>query len=92
MKVIGYDTKKPHTTDIVKSVLLPYNGQLLSTEDFLANGLPAADLIIISGILRGTGLVRPRIALGTASARARLATTVSTRPGAGNALSPVNLR
>ena len=57
MKVIGYDTKKPHTTDIVKSVLLPYNGQLLSTEDFLANGLPAADLIIISGILRGTGLV-----------------------------------
>jgi hypothetical protein len=57
MKVIGYETKKVHTTEIVKAMLEPHEGQLLSTEHFLANGLPQADLIIISGILRGTGLV-----------------------------------
>ena len=57
MKVVGYDTKKVHTTEIVKAMLEPHKGQLLPTEHFLANGLPDADLIIISGILRGTGLV-----------------------------------
>ena len=54
MKVIGYDTKKPHTTEIVRSILSPVNGQLLTIEDYRANGLPDADLIIISGILRGS--------------------------------------
>ena len=57
MKIVGYDTKKVHTTEIVKAMLEPRRGQLLPTEHFLANGLPDADLIIISGILRGTGLV-----------------------------------
>ena len=57
MKIVGYDTKKVHTTEIVKAMLEPHRGQLLPTEHFLANGLPDADLIIISGILRGTGLV-----------------------------------
>lgn len=57
MKIIGYDTKKPHTTEIVRSILSPVNGQLLTIEDYRANGLPDADLIIISGILRGSGLV-----------------------------------
>ena len=57
MRVIGYETKKLHTTEIVKAALRPYDGKLLPIEDFLDNGLPAADLVIISGILRGSGLV-----------------------------------
>lgn len=57
MKIVGYETKKVHTTEIVKAMLEPHGGQLLPTEHFLTNGLPDADLIIISGILRGTGLV-----------------------------------
>lgn len=57
MKVIGYETKKAHTTDIVRSALKSYNGQLLPIEDFLDNGLSDADLVIIAGILRGSGLV-----------------------------------
>jgi hypothetical protein len=57
MKIVGYDTKKAHTTEIVRSVLQPFDGQLLTTEHFLTNGLPDCDLIVISGILRGSGLV-----------------------------------
>lgn len=57
MKVIGYETKKAHTTDIVRSALKSFNGDLLPIEKFLDGGLANADLVIISGILRGSGLV-----------------------------------
>lgn len=57
MKVVGYDTKKLHTTEIVKAVLKPFNGELLNIEQFDKVGLADADIIVISGILRGTGLV-----------------------------------
>lgn len=57
MIVVGYETKKAHTTEIVRAALKPYDGKLLPIEDFLDNGLPNADLVIISGILRGSGLV-----------------------------------
>ena len=57
MKLVGYDTSKAHTTDIVKSMLVSCNGELKSIASFERDGLPDCDLIVISGILRGTGLV-----------------------------------
>ena len=54
-KVIGYDTGKVHTTEIVKAILEPLGGELLPVKQF--DKLPDADLVVISGILRGTGLV-----------------------------------
>ena len=53
-KLIGYDTSKDHTNEIVKSIT---GNDVLSIQSFLDEGLPDADLIVISGILRGTGLV-----------------------------------
>lgn len=38
-------------------MLASVNGELHTIDSFLKNGLPDADLFIISGILRGTGLV-----------------------------------
>lgn len=57
MKIVGYDTSKAHTTNIVKSILAPMNGELKTIASFEHSGLPDCDLIVISGILRGTGLV-----------------------------------
>lgn len=57
MRLVGYDTSKSHTTNIVKSMLAPFNGELKNIASFERDGLPDCDLIIISGILRGTGLV-----------------------------------
>lgn len=55
--IVGYATGKSHTTEIVKSILEPFNGTLLPMQDFHNNGLPEADAVVISGILRGPGLV-----------------------------------
>jgi len=57
MKLVGYDTSKAHTTEIVKSMLASCDGELRSIASFERDGLPNCDLIVISGILRGTGLV-----------------------------------
>ena len=57
MKLVGYDTSKAHTTEIVKSMLASCRGELRSIASFERDGLPDCDLIVISGILRGTGLV-----------------------------------
>lgn len=54
-KIVGYDTRKAHTTEIVKAILEPLGGELLPVSQF--DNLPEADLIVISGILRGPGLV-----------------------------------
>lgn len=56
-KVVGYSTGKPHTTDIVKAMLEPFSGTLLDINEFHTNGLADADIVVISGILRGSGLV-----------------------------------
>lgn len=57
MKVIGYDTSKLHSNNIVNAMLKSVDGEFLSIKDFKDNGIREADLVIISGILRGTGLV-----------------------------------
>ena len=55
-KVVGYQTGKAHTTELVKALLTPFGGELLPQYAFNTS-LQEADLYVISGILRGTGLV-----------------------------------
>jgi len=59
VKVIGYSTHKPHTTAIVDAMLesVP-NSRLMDVSKFdECEPLPDADYIVISGILRGCGMV-----------------------------------
>ena len=57
IKVVGYETGKAHTNEIVKAMLHSVQGEFLSIAEFNEMGLARADLVVISGILRGPGLV-----------------------------------